>query len=370
MMTHNPAEDASPADVPFGSNEMRLQPRQWLILMVLLFLMPGVADWVEPLGAGPDDRIPHRLGNDYWMARRYVRHACSEDRTLVIGDSVIWGHYVGNDETLSHNLNELAGDDRFANLGVDGIHPVALEGLIKHYGTGISGKQVILSCNLLWTADKRRDLQSKKEFSFNHPELVPQFSYKIPCYREPFLGRVGIVIRRQVPLLGWVRHLQIAYFDNRGVPAWSVEHPYENPVNLRLPSPDDPPSPPPVAQPWTTRKDISPVNFPWVELETSLQWRSFRRTIEILQKRGNRVFVVLGPFNEHMLTEESLEVYEKRKREAEAWLREAQIPYVIPAALPSDLYADASHPLAEGYRLLAERLFEDRSFVRFRAAAD
>jgi len=314
-------EDASPADVPFGSNEMRLQPRQWLILMVLLFLMPGVADWVEPLGVGPDDRIPHRLGNDYWMVRRYVRHACSEDKTLVIGDSVIWGHYVGNDETVSHYLNELAGDDRFANLGVDGIHPVALEGLIKHYGTGISGKRVILSCNLLWTADKRRDLQSKKEFSFNHPELVPQFSYDIRCYREPFLGRVGIVIRRQVPLFGWARHLQIAYFDNREVPAWTVEHPYENPVNVRLPSPDEPPSPPPVAQPWTKRKDISPVNFPWVELETSFQWRSFRRTIEILQERGNRVFVVLGPFNEHMLTEESLKTYKRRQSEVEAWLQ-------------------------------------------------
>ena len=42
-----------------------------------------------------------------------------------------------------------------------------------------------------------------------------------------------------------------------------------------------------------------------------------------------------------------------------------RIPHAVPAALASDLYADASHPLADGYRVLADRLYEDESFRRF-----
>ena len=33
--------------------------------------------------------------------------------------------------------------------------------------------------------------------------------------------------------------------------------------------------------------------------------------------------------------------------------------------MPSDLYADASHPLADGYRMLADVLFEDEAFAPF-----
>jgi hypothetical protein len=77
------------------------------------------------------------------------------------------------------------------------------------------------------------------------------------------------------------------------------------------------------------------------------------------------VFVLLGPFNEPMLTEKSLRVYEDRKREAEAWFKKAGVPYVIAPALPSELYADASHPLSEGYRMMAQQLLEHPSFVEF-----
>ena len=51
--------------------------------------------------------------------------------------------------------------------------------------------------------------------------------------------------------------------------------------------------------------------------------------------------------------------------EVEAWLKAQGIPYYIPPALPSDHYADASHPLGDGYAMLAKQLFEDKSFVSF-----
>ena len=106
-------------------------------------------------------------------------------------------------------------------------------------------------------------------------------------------------------------------------------------------------------------------DFPWVNLDTSLQWRQFRRSVDVLTSRGNRVFVCVGPLNEHMLTDSSRLTYLALTRAIERWLQENAVPHFMPAALPSDLYADASHPLSEGYALLAKRLYENESFVFF-----
>jgi len=103
-------------------------------------------------------------------------------------------------------------------------------------------------------------------------------------------------------------------------------------------------------------------DFQWVELETSLQWKLFRRSIELLKARNNTVFVLVGPFNEHMLTGESPGIYSKMKSGIESWFRQNNIPYFLPEALPSNLYSDASHPLPEGYALIARKILEDESF--------
>jgi len=68
---------------------------------------------------------------------------------------------------------------------------------------------------------------------------------------------------------------------------------------------------------------------------------------------------VIGPFNEHMLTDKSLEKFHAVRADAEQWFREHGIAYFAPAVLPSECYADASHPLAEGYARMAKELFED-----------
>jgi len=373
MQQQPPEPSAGPSDtavpeVPFGSNAVRLTPRQWVAAVVLLLaagsLLPKGWSRMEPLDATPDYRIPHPLGYDYWIYQRYCRDVCRQDRTLVLGDSVVWGHYVSSDETLSHYLNKLAGEDRFANLGVDGIHPVAMAGLVESYGRPIAGREVILHCNFLWMSSQRHDLQTSKEFNFNHPELVPQFFPRIPCYRESFFGRLGIVVGREVPFCAWTRHLQIAYFDNATLPEWTDDHPYANPVTLRLPSPNDLPSPEPDARPWT-EKHLARFNPDWVELETSFQWAYFRRIVEILQRRGNRVFVLIGPFNEPMLTAEGLRGYQAIQSEAMVWLAAHGVQHFAATTLPSESYADASHPLASGYKLLAEEVFKNEAFRQF-----
>ena len=193
-------------DVPFAANEVRLSPREWIVTLALiavsLYLIPIVWRRAERLEIGPDHRVPYSLGYDYWMYGRYCRAACAQGRTLVVGDSVVWGHYVAKDQTLSHHLNELARDGRFANLGVDGIHPAAMAGLLEYHGRAIAGGSVILHGNLLWMSSERHDLQSRKEFAFNHPSLVPQFFPRIPCYRESWWSRVGTVARRQLSFCG------------------------------------------------------------------------------------------------------------------------------------------------------------------------
>ena len=359
------------ASIPFAANAVRLSLRQWVAVAVLLgFLastVPALWKGVEPLPDCPNDRVPFRLGNDYWTFARYARRAAAAEQTVVLGDSVIWGHYVGKDGTLAAHLNSLRRAQRYANLGVDGIHPAALAGLIDCFGSDLKDRSVILHCNLLWMSSRRHDLTDVKEFAFNHPSLVPQFWPSIPCYEESLSGRLGNVVGRNVGFLSWARHLQIAYLDGADWASWTIEHPYENPlrqITLQLPSPDEPPSPPPATRPWTAQ-GIPLADFRWVELDESLQWRSFRRVVDVLRQRGNRLFVLVGPFNEHMLKPRSLAAYRSRLEAVDRWLAEQGIPRYVAKVLPSEMYGDASHPLDAGYALLARQLLSDDAFRRF-----
>lgn len=95
-----------------------------------------------------------------------------------------------------------------------------------------------------------------------------------------------------------------------------------------------------------------------------MQWAAFQRVVRLLKERGNDVLVVLGPFNEHIIAEDSRPAYRKLRSGIEQWLSRNRVPYVAPDVLPSALYADASHPLTEGYALLAKRLLASPEFAR------
>jgi len=357
-----------PVDDRFAANDVRLSPCGWLVAAVVtlaaFWIIPLVWQSLEPLEMGVDYRIPYRLGNDYWQFERTCRQACRGDATILIGDSVMWGHYVGTHQTLSHCLNESSPDRTYANLGVDGIHPVALYGLVTHYARAIRNKRVIVNCNLLWISSPQHDLSSGKEARFNHPALVPQFACRIPSYRATASERLGIVVARHFTFLQWADHVRMTYFDSEGLADWTLEHPYDNPlsrITLELPSPDEPPSPVPDARPWT-EKHMRQITPEWVPLEDSLQWRFFCRTIDLLRKRGNRVFVIIGPLNEHMLTQRGLAGYTERQVAVAAWCAQQGIPHAVAGALPSAAYADLSHPTAEGYALLAKQLMSEETF--------
>jgi hypothetical protein len=100
-------------------------------------------------------------------------------------------------------------------------------------------------------------------------------------------------------------------------------------------------------------------------LDASLQWAAFRRLVELLQARGNEIFVVVGPFNEHMLAEDNLPACRQMRDGIATWLDQHQVPHLAPEPLPSLLYADASHPLTAGYELLAKRMAADDGFRKW-----
>src|SRR5437667_6136626 len=129
-------------DVTSFSNAMRVSGRQWLgvgLFAVVLFCAPSLWKQYEEFTPEADYRMPHELSNDYWLYERFADLAAERFDTLLVGDSVVWGEYVTPQETLSHYLNEQSGQQRYANLGLDGAHPLALEGLVEHYAGAVRG---------------------------------------------------------------------------------------------------------------------------------------------------------------------------------------------------------------------------------------
>lgn len=363
---HNNSHGTKEDSVPYSSNAIRLSGSEWIVVTILclalFFLAPVVWGYIEKFDPEPDYRLPYTSGSDYWLYHRYCRRTCFEYDKILVGDSVIWGHYVSKDDTLSYDLNKITGRNQFANLGVDGIHPAALLGLLRYYGRNISEKKVIVHLNPLWMSSQKHDLQTDKEFRFNHPKLVPQFTPKIPCYKDSFSKRLFIAIKRYITFFSWTSHLKMAYFENTDLPTWTMTHPYKNPMAIilsGLPDSEDTQLQENVS--WT-EKGIAQQDFEWVELETSLQWHFFRQTVKLLRTRANTVFVLVGPFNEHMLKTDSFNVYQDMKNKIETWLQQNNVAYYIPPPLPCEFYRDASHPIAGGYALLAKQLSENPSF--------
>ena len=383
--TSKPAA-AREAEAPFSSNDVRLNARQWLIVLAVMtlamLLTPPVWERIERFDTGPDYRIPYSLSKDYWLYGRRLRQVCDANRVIVLGDSVIWGEYVLPDGTLSHFLNREAGEpDHFINGGVNGLFPLALEGLIERHGQSLRGQKVILHCNVLWMTSPKADLSADEEEPFNHSRLVPQFSPRIPCYKADANERLGAWVEQRVAFISWVSHLQNAYFGQKGILNWTMESDSSSPprypnlwrnplaqITLTVPSAgrDDAKRGPksPRHKSWFAG-GANKTHFDWVALDSSLQWGAFQRLVGILRERGNDVLVVLGPYNEHLMAEESLRTHRKLRDEIAAWLSRNQILHLMPELLPSALYADASHPLTDGYALLAKRIYADESFRKW-----
>ena len=372
-------------DIPFV-NEVRLNWKLWVaaiaILAATIFFTPRVWKVVEKFEVGADYRIPYSLSKDYWLYQRRLEQFTNPTNILLIGDSVVWGEYVLPDGTLSHFLNEQTHSDRFVNAGVNGLYPLAIEGLVGNYAN-LRGRKIILHCNVLWMSSPKADLQDPKPQSINHSRLLPQFA-TIPSYKADANERLSVVVERNVQFMSWVTHLQGAYFNDKSFPAWSLQsddndrypNSYKCPISqitLRVPSApvDDPQRGPKSSRhkAWT-QSGGSPTAFDWLTTTNSLQWKAFTRTLGKLQSQNNDVIVIVGPFNEHILAPENKPAFESLRKEILTFLEhprfdvykarpEQSVKYIAPRTLPSELYADASHPITEGYSFLAQQILPE-----------
>ncbi len=368
------------------TNEMRLSLRQWMAVTAIVALIavatPRLWKHVERFETGPDYRIPYRLSDDYWLFDWRLQKTSEAKPIVVLGDSVVWGEYVKSDGTLPHFLSQQAGQpDRFVNAGVNGLFPLALEGLIRYYGASLRDRRVIVVCNLLWLSSPEADMQAEKAQNINHASLVPQFFPRIHSYQADANQRLGAAIERNVSFMGWVDHLQDAYFHQQGILQWTLDedpsrpgnasNAWKNPlsrITLVVPSgeEDDADRGPGSERhkPWTAGGPHKTA-FEWVDLESSLQWAALKRAVKLLRDRGNDVLVVVAPFNEHMIAEAGLGKYRAIRAGIVAWLEGNGVPHVVPDVLPSGLYADASHPLTAGYALLAKEIGRAEAFRKW-----
>lgn len=374
---------SSAAPPPFGVNEMRLSAREWMVALIIvlawMMLLPRVWKRFETFQPGPDYRVPYSLSKDYWLYQRRLEELSDVNRIPILGDSVVWGEYVLPDGTLSHFLNQQTGQrGRFVNCGVNGLFPLAMEGLIRDYGRSLHDRKIIVQCNLLWLTSPKADLSGDKADNFNHSRLVPQFTVHIPAYKADANERLSALIERHIDYFAWTSHLQNAYYDQRSIAGWTLEedgneppaypNAWRNPLEpLKHGIPSEPAIDPqrgpasPRHRPWDSDA-AEPSHFDWVDADHSLQWHAFQRTIRLLRERGNDVLVLLGPFNEHMIATDQLPQYQKLHDSIAAELRAGGVSLIVPDPLPSNLYADASHPLTPGYLLLARRLLSDPGF--------
>ena len=167
MQTVAPAKSEvnqpSATDPPFGVNEMRLSAREWLITIAIVLACaiaaPRLWKKAEPFPTGDDYRIPYALSKDYWLYQRRLEQDATGGKIVILGDSVVWGEYVRPSGTLSSFLNdEMHAKGLFINGGVNGMFPLAMEGLVRNYARTLSQRKIIVHCNMLWMTSPKVDL--------------------------------------------------------------------------------------------------------------------------------------------------------------------------------------------------------------------
>lgn len=352
------SDPARPPETGETTDPLRLSGREWLAVaagvLVVLLAAPAIRSRFRSAEIEPDYRTPYALSAHYDLFDRFTTLAAPRYETLLVGDSTVWGQTVTRDQTLSHHLNAQVGSERFANLGVDAMHPVALVRLLDHHASGISGKRVLLQVNPLWMMDEETRGRAPEDFLKNHPRLGAPTSFTA---RSGTLERIGHAWRAWLEGRPALKRLSAEKIE---VLAWSLEHPYESPLGttLRLLPPSED-RPAPSVRRWTeTGAQLR--STVWPDMERSVMWKAVEQTIELLRNRGNTLLVLVGPLNEHMLEPESRRAYGSVKAWMEGRLSRLRVEHFVAPLPPSGEFADICHPLDPGYASVARSLLEAR----------
>jgi hypothetical protein len=245
---------------------------------------------------------------------------------------------------------------RFLNVGLDGMHPVALAELLQYHAPGIANTRVILQFDPLWLMMEGPSSPHTRAMIYNRPDLVPRLAAH---FSGPFRDAASLSwshLTRNSPIRDWGERLADARLD---FIAWSLDHPYENPmkaITSALPPSED--SHPQRLKHWDYELRVP---SRWAVLPEDDQWAAFLRIITLLQSRGNDLLVLLGPMNEHMMTPETRESYRTLRDRMEEILRSKGVRSFAPSLLPTEQYGDICHPLGSGYATLAREMLQKRS---------
>lgn len=355
-----------------NSNSMILSLREWIAAIVIAVAVTAViyygwGSW-EHYAPGPDHRETcwAELQSDYWAYMRWCRHARDRYDALLIGDSVVWGQEVDNDETISHYLNDYLGSEMIANMANDGLFMAGIRGFVRYYGDYLDNTNAIVQFNPLWMTSPRRDLRSDTRANYHHPRLIPQFDSRITYYHD-LNTRIGYRMEHIFRVFPFVRHLMANYYDNTSISGWMMNNPYRCPFSaITFQSATVMAEKQGKGIDWET-KGMKQSDEPFVDPEESIQFECFLDALEGLTKKNTRVFVMIGPFNDHWLTPESRERLYAMIEKVKTVFDEKGYPYYdsITAGLPSKTFGDSCHLLREGHDILAKGMTADPAFRRW-----
>ena len=348
---------------------MLLSLKEWIITIVLFAVISatiyyGWNSW-ESYTPGPDYRETcwAEKQSDYWAYNRWIKYAREHYKVLLLGDSVIWGQEARNDQTISHYINEFYGQDIVANAGNDGLFMAGINGLVNNYGENLDNTNILLQLNPLWLSSLQRDLRGTKKSNYHHPRLIPQLSTRITYYHD-LNTRLGYIFERYFRLFPFVRHLMANYYDNKSISNWMIDNPYSSPFAAITFKAAPVMAEAQGKQTSWQEKGIKLSDAPFVLPSESVQWKCYTDAIKKLKEKNSQVFVLIGPYNNYMLTEESqlrlfstINILKKN-------LDELGVPYFdsFEIKLPSETFADTCHLLVEGHKILAKELVGDEKF--------
>lgn len=344
---------------------MPLSVRGWSgVLVVFVLVVIGLPRaWVAVESFDPELnwRQPTRVAEDYWQIHRWLRAAERKESIVILGDSVVWGEFAKPNETLAAHLSMINGENEFANLGVQGLYPVALLGLLK---IEAPRSPPLLLFNPIWMTSARRDLSllasERETVSVNHQALLPQWIGSPVSYRatlEERLSRWGL---QQSQLRRWSNHLSYEHLDGQDLPTWLRAHPSRFPWQASdgiVLGPEDEPGQP-------IRRRLIPENsisYEWVEPDDSLQYQAFLKCVELLSQHGKPPCVLLASLSSSGRTPECLNSESQIAQRLRDDLEQRQIA-VVNLKASSEVMADASHPTPDGYRAWAETIQHESAF--------
>jgi hypothetical protein len=341
---------------------LNLSLRDWLVVTLLVITLIAVLPLIPFRPRTPaldgDYRIPYALSTRYDLYRRFTNLSATQFPTILVGDSVVWGQTSHRNETLAHYLNELTKQRRYINAGLDGMHPIALAELLEHHAPAIQKKDVILQFNPLWLMIMTSKQKMPDNPLLNRPGLVPRLAADAKgTYQERLEGAVARLFHGS-PLDSLEERITETRVDFL---AWTLDHPYESPIRAissGLPPSED--SYKARMTPWSGTEKAK-LDARWPELEKHGQWQAFERVLDLLQERQNRVLVLLGPLNEHMMSVPMRGEYLALKRQIQQRLDARQVLCFVPPALRSEHYTDICHPIGAGYEELARELLRSQS---------